>query len=240
MAGWSSPATKPEKAHQSGAEQIVAGVLGSFLRPPLIMSAFRMLQAIHRSYFRPQYTQFRSPSLFLRCFPRGPNYFLTTQASQHTPSSMLPSFPRMRSSLLQLMSNPSRHARHSTILRSSSRSKIPLPQTPRGPWQRFQARINRIPHKVLFWGGLVINGGVYLAWQYADVIYVRGLSLPALVVYISFTPCRRVWVTLHIIHGCKRISFLVYKIYLKVECMCMFNMIWASYSHLRYSAEGRY
>ncbi len=43
---------------------------------------------------------------------------------------------------------------------------------PRGPWQKLRDAFNRIPNNVIFYGILVLNGCIFVAWQYAHAAYV--------------------------------------------------------------------
>ncbi|KAJ3521380.1 hypothetical protein NM688_g9023 [Phlebia brevispora] len=79
-------------------------------------------------------------------------------------SSVAPKSP----SILQFISSSVWRATHRSG--GSSRNGF-RPPRPRGPWQRFRDAFNSIPNNVIFWSIMVINGCVYMSWQFAHAQY---------------------------------------------------------------------
>lgn len=83
-------------------------------------------------------------------------------------------------SVVQFLSNNICRATHRSRTVNSSRARnfySPPPPNSQGPWRRFVTWLDSIPHNVLFWGVLVINGAVFVAWRAATALYVRKLNL---------------------------------------------------------------
>lgn len=80
-------------------------------------------------------------------------------------------------SILQFISSNVWKATHRTG-GTSFAAKFGNP-TPRGPWQKLRDAINRIPNNVIFWGIMVLNGCVFVAWQYANAVFVSAQDTPS-------------------------------------------------------------
>lgn len=95
------------------------------------------------------------------------------QVSQSRPVSQLS--VATSPSVLQFVSSTVWKATHRSQ-GASSRTRWPS-QPPRPPslWERIRGAVNAIPHNVIFWGILAVNGIVYVTWNYAHGIYVRDL-----------------------------------------------------------------